>query len=306
MLFRVNKREFRLISGRLLVPSAFDVLPGRANRSLILRSLGRLFAGRAPGAFLLMNQRLRIEQDLLTLSKELGREERRLAILAEGNTSARLSEETLLIKASGACLHSLKKDEIVECRFSDLRRLQERTKLTDSEIDDALLASRVNRKARKPSLEAIFHAYLLSLPGMNFAGHTHATNVLSVVSSPRAKEFAEKRIYPDEAGTCGIQFVFVPYCEPGLELAQSLRRETERFLAKHGVPPRVILMQNHGVITLGGTWQAVLASMLMCDKAAGIFIGAAALGGPVFLTEAQARRFNDRPDEVYRRRALKM
>jgi rhamnose utilization protein RhaD (predicted bifunctional aldolase and dehydrogenase) len=253
-----------------------------------------------------MNQRLRIEQDLLTLSKELGRDERRLAILAEGNMSARVNKETLLIKASGACLRSLKKDQLVECRFSDLRQLLEKKTLTDTEIDDALLASRVSRKARKPSLEAVFHAYLLSLPGINFAGHTHAANVLSVVSSPRAREFAEKRVYPDEAGTCGIQFVFVPYCEPGLELAQSLRRQTERYLTKHGQPPRVILMQNHGVITLGATWQAVLASMLMCDKAAGIFVGAAALGGPVFLTETQARRFEERPDEVYRRKALKM
>ena len=41
---------------------------------------------------------------LLTLSHELGREERRLAILGEGNTSARSGKETFLVKASGSNL----------------------------------------------------------------------------------------------------------------------------------------------------------------------------------------------------------
>ena len=36
--------------------------------------------------------------------------------------------------------------------------------MSDKEIDDALLASRVNPKAKKPSVEAVFHAWLLTLP----------------------------------------------------------------------------------------------------------------------------------------------
>ena len=48
-----------------------------------------------------------IIQDLLTLSHEIGREDRGLAILGEGNTSARLSEETFAVKASGNFLYSL-------------------------------------------------------------------------------------------------------------------------------------------------------------------------------------------------------
>ena len=75
---------------------------------------------------------------------------------------------------------------------------------------------------------------------------------------------------------------------------------------KHQRQPRVILMQNHGLITLGATWQAVLTSMLMAEKAARVFVGAAALGGPVFLTNANTMRIAGRPDEDYRRRELKM
>ena len=48
--------------------------------------------------------------DLLTLSHEIGREDRGLAILGEGNTSTRLSEENFLVKASGTCLGSLREE----------------------------------------------------------------------------------------------------------------------------------------------------------------------------------------------------
>jgi ribulose-5-phosphate 4-epimerase/fuculose-1-phosphate aldolase len=77
-------------------------------------------------------------------------------------------------------------------------------------------------------------------------------------------------------------------------------------MIKHQQQPRVILIQNHGIITLGGTWQSVLAAMLMAEKAAKVFVGAAQLGGPIFLSEETVARIAGRPDEAYRQRALKM
>ena len=66
-------------------------------------------------------------------------------------------------------------------------------------------------------------------------------------------------MFPDEIVCCGPASVFVPYTDPGLKLAQTIRRETEAFIQKQQRQPRVILMQNHGIITLGATWQAVLS-----------------------------------------------
>ena len=245
-------------------------------------------------------------QDLLTLSHELGREDRGLAILGEGNTSVRLSDDTFLVKASGTSLGTLSEDDVVECRLSALLPLLEKEQMTDQQVDDALLASRVDSNAKKPSVEAIFHAYLLSLPGIKFVGHTHAVGVNQILCSPRARDFAEQRVYPDEIVCCGVASVFVPYTDPGLKLSHTIRRHTEAFVQKHQRQPRVILMQNHGIITLGPTWQSVLAAMLMAEKVAKVFVGAAALGGPVFLTPANVQRIAGRPDEAYRQRALKI
>jgi rhamnose utilization protein RhaD (predicted bifunctional aldolase and dehydrogenase) len=245
-------------------------------------------------------------KDLLTLSHEIGREDRGLALLGEGNTSARLSEETFLVKASGSCLGTLKEEDVTECRLDALLPLLDKESMTDQEIDDALLAARVDQKAKKPSVEAVFHAWILSLPGIKFVGHSHATAVNQILCSPRASDFAERRMFPDEIVCCGPASVYLPFTDPGLKLAQALRRQTEAFIQKHQRQPRVVLMQNHGLITFGGTWQAVLAAMLMAEKAARIFIGAAALGGPNFFSEANVGRIAGRPDEAYRQRALKM
>ena len=137
-------------------------------------------------------------KSLLKLSHELGRDDRQLSILAEGNTSVKLSAETFLVKASGSNLGTLDESGVVECRTDVLLSLLEQTGLEDKEVDRLLLESRVDPKAKKPSVEALFHAFLLALPEIEFVGHTHATAVNSILCSPRAREFAAKRILPDE------------------------------------------------------------------------------------------------------------
>lgn len=250
--------------------------------------------------------RNQIINDLLTLSHELGREDRGLAILGEGNTSAKLDADTFFVKASGTCLGTLKRKDIVECKASKVLPLLDADNLTDTDVDKTLLAARANPKAKKPSVETVFHAYLLSLPGINFVGHTHSTTVMQVLCSPRARDFAEQRLMPDEIVCCGIASVFLPYTDPGVKLARAIRSQTEQFIKTHQRQPRIILMQNHGVIALGSTWQSVLSAMLMVEKAAKIFVGAAAMGGPVFINRENVLRIAGRPDELYRQRALKL
>ena len=245
-------------------------------------------------------------KSLLKLSHELGRDDRQMSILAEGNTSVKLSTETFLVKASGSNLGTLDESGVVECRADVLLSLLEKTGLEDKEVDRLLLESRVDSTAKKPSVEALFHAFLLSLPEIEFVGHTHATAVNSILCSPRAREFATKRILPDEIVCCDIASVFIPYTDPGLKLAQAIRDAVKKHLADFGRPPRVILMENHGIITLGRSVEAVLSAMLMAEKTAIIWLGAAALGGPNFMSPENVARISGRPDEALRRKILKL
>ncbi len=243
---------------------------------------------------------------LLKLSHELGCEDRQMAILGEGNTSARLGQTTFLIKASGSSLGTLRKNEVVECKASPLIALLDRRSVTDEEIEKVLLSSRVDPEGRKPSVEALFHSFFLSLPGVGYVGHAHPIAANQILCSPHAREFAEKRIFPDQIVCCGSSSVFVPYTDPGFKLAREIQRRTNAFIGRYKHLPRVILMENHGIVTLGATPQAVLAAMLMAEKAAVVWVGAATLGGPVFLSKRNVDRIANRIDEHYRQRALKI
>jgi rhamnose utilization protein RhaD (predicted bifunctional aldolase and dehydrogenase) len=176
--------------------------------------------------------------------------------------------------------------------------------MTDAEIEDALMASRVHREDKKPSVEAVFHAYLLTLPDVDYVGHTHATAVNQILCSPRGREFAEKRMFPDEIVCCGVASVYLPYTDPGLPLAKAIRTQTREFVRKHATKPRVLLIQNHGVIAIGKSPESVWSTMWMTEKAARIWVGAAVLSGPEFLAARQVRRIAGRRDEHYRQRVL--
>ncbi len=241
---------------------------------------------------------------LLHLSHQLGREERKLAILGEGNTSTRVSDGTFLVKASGSNLATLSPLGVTECRFADVVPMLDRKAMADAAVDDALFGSRTDAKAKKPSVEAIFHAYLLTLPGVDFVGHTHPIAVNQLLCSEHARTFAKRRLFPDEVVCCGVESVFVPYADPGLKLGQAIRAAVVAYIKRLARPPRLILLENHGLIAVGPTPEAVLAATLMATKSAEIFIGAAAAGKPRFLSPAQIVRIAGRPDEHYRQKAL--
>jgi len=243
---------------------------------------------------------------LVKLSREIGREDRQLAILAEGNVSIKLSAERFAVKASGCSLATLTEADVTVCDSAKVLAIMEQKTLSDEAIDQALLEARVSEQAKKPSVEAMFHAWLLTLEGVNCVGHCHPLPAGQVLCSPRARDFAERRLFPDEVVCCGAASVFIPYVDPGLTLAREIAERTKAFCVQNGYVPRLIVLQNHGIIALGGTPNGVFARTLMAAKAAAIFMGAAAMGGPNFLTAQHVERIAGRLDEAYREKQLKL
>lgn len=241
---------------------------------------------------------------LLEMSHQIGREDRGFTLLGEGNTSARLNSTQFAVKASGASLATLTAAEVTVCDTTRLLTLLDRKHLPDALIEQALLEARVDPQARKPSIEALFHAWLLTLEGVHFVGHAHPIYINQILCSPRARDFAEHRMFPDEIVCCGPVSVYVPYADPGLPLAWQIRERTKDYLREHGAVPKLILLQNHGVIALGASPRAVLGALAMAEKAARIFAGAAAMGGPTFLLPQHVERIAQRPDEIERQRRL--
>lgn len=242
---------------------------------------------------------------LIWMSHELGRPELDYAILGEGNVSARIDDETFLVKASGAELRTLDKSELVEVSLQRALALLDAEDTSDASVKAGLIAAKVDpTTARHPSVETVLHALALTEGGATWVGHTHPTAVNAVLCSREAEAAYAGRLFPDEIVVCGPAPAFVPYTDPGVPLARRVREKIRAYVAEWGQPPKVILMQNHGLIALGGSPQEVLNITAMAVKVARVLLGTYALGGPRFLTEQQVTRIHTRPDEALRRRAL--
>jgi len=116
----------------------------------------------------------KILDSLIKLSREIGKEERRLAILGEGNTSADLGDGTFLVKASGSSLSTLDENGLTRVRMETALAALDDSALTDSGVRTVLEASRVDQASKLPSVETFMHAICLSEGGAKWVGHCHA------------------------------------------------------------------------------------------------------------------------------------
>jgi rhamnose utilization protein RhaD (predicted bifunctional aldolase and dehydrogenase) len=239
---------------------------------------------------------------LVELSRELGSPERDAVILAEGNTSGDVDGKTFLLKASGFSLVTATEESFVEMRTAAVLDLLDRPPRTDAELTTALLACRAADGPR-PSTEATLHALALTLGGATFVGHSHPTAVNSILCSQHASALAAGTLFPDHIVVCG-HALLVPYVDPGVPLGLAVREGLRKHIELHGSPPKVIYLQNHGLIALGHSPGDVLQVTAMAVKAARVLLGTFAAGGPRFLPESEEARIETRPDEHYRQQIL--
>lgn len=243
--------------------------------------------------------------ELVQMSRRLADPVLDYVMLGEGNTSAGVDENTFFVKASGVTLREIPESGFVRVRRQPILELLDRPSVTDDEVRDGMLAAKVDTISPiRPSVETLFHAYLLSLPGIRFVGHTHPTPVNAVLCSRKAEEAVSGRLFPDEIVCCGPAPAWVPYVDPGQPLARAMRDSVERYIDEHNAAPRIILMQNHGLIALGKTPGEVESATAMYVKTARILLGTYALGGPNFLSPENVNRIYTRPDEKYREKQI--
>jgi rhamnose utilization protein RhaD (predicted bifunctional aldolase and dehydrogenase) len=250
---------------------------------------------------------------LVAMSNHLGGPALDYVILGEGNTSARADADTFWVKASGTELRTIDRTGFVRVSFEralamldgpDLSDGQVRRRLIEARVDAATGSGSAPDDGVRPSVETVLHAVCLSLEGVHFVGHTHPTPVNALTCSAAFETAISGRLFPDEIVVCGPAPVVVPYTDPGMPLACEVRDSIDGYIDEYQEVPRVILMQNHGLIALGRTAQQVADITAMAVKTARVLLGTYALGGPHFLTSRAADRIHTRPDELYRRKLL--
>jgi ribulose-5-phosphate 4-epimerase/fuculose-1-phosphate aldolase len=245
--------------------------------------------------------------ELLWLAHRIGQDPKGLVVLGEGSVSARLDDKRFLVKSAGAALAELTPGEVTECNTEEMIRILEMPLLDTGAYERMIREAQMDPSSRPPTSEAPIHAWLHSVPGINFVAHCQPEALLQILCSPAAPRFAEHRMYPAEVEFIGTQVVIIPYADPGTPLAREIRSKYQasqrRTLAR---APRLILVQNYGVLAFGDSARSVLSTLLMAEKSARIFVGASRLGGPIFLPPQHVARLEARMDEGPRASTIKL
>jgi rhamnose utilization protein RhaD (predicted bifunctional aldolase and dehydrogenase)/NAD(P)-dependent dehydrogenase (short-subunit alcohol dehydrogenase family) len=184
--------------------------------------------------------------DLMTLSHHFGAGPE-FARGGGGNSSVKV-DGVLYIKPSGTSLKSLTAESVIPLEIAKLMAvLDAPTEGAVSGGSDVVLeaaaAARVGPvDERRPSVELLFHALLPE----RFVIHTHPTTVNAVTCARNGMAIAE-RLFGDRA-------MWVPYVDPGLPLARSIRDARRLVEFRTGKPaPHIIFLANHGMIVAGDT-----------------------------------------------------
>jgi len=243
-------------------------------------------------------------EQLIEMSHELGRPEHDLAMYGEGNTSAREGEDNFWVKVSGTQLNGIEPSGFALLDRAKTEGLLDRDLKNDREILAGLLEMRVDGGTRYPSVETTMHAYLLGLPGVKFVGHVHPTALNGILCSTRAEELVSMRLYPEQIVCCGIMPVWVPYADPGLQLARAVRERVRIWMGEYQMTPHSILMQNHGIFATGATPREVTSAIMMWQKTAKVILNALVCGGVHYLPQSEVDRIFTRPEEKLREKVI--
>lgn len=241
--------------------------------------------------------------ELIELTRELGRPERDLVVLAEGNTAARTGAHRMLVKASGARMAGASPEDFVEVDTARLLGLLEEDDLDQAGLSQAMLKARVGGEGR-PSIEALLHAMCIEYAGAQVVGHTHPVAANAVLCSDKAHKLVEGALFPDQVVVLGPHALLVPYADPGLAIAREVHAGLRRHIAEHGEPPKLVYLANHGIFALGRSAAEVNAITEMAVKVARVMSGVLAVGEPAFMPPENVRALHTRPDEIARRRLL--
>ena len=164
-----------------------------------------------------------------------------------GNTSVKLADGLMAIKASGYCLKDIRENKAYAVLdYASLRRFYLESNPAD--FEDVEKAGSAKAKeytltidgldALRPSVEAGFHSLLDT-----FVAHSHSVYANLAACSKECAAIVEKAL-ADADYTWGI----VPYTDPGARLTFSIRDELNRVEKETGRRPAAIFMVNHGLI----------------------------------------------------------
>jgi L-ribulose-5-phosphate 4-epimerase len=196
-----------------------------------------------------------------------------LVVWTAGNVSARIpGEERFVIKPSGVAYEDLSPDNMIVC---DL----------DGRVVDGDYA---------PSSDTAAHAYVYrAMPDVGGVVHTHSTYATAWAARGEAIPCVLTAMADEFGGEVPLgPFALIGNDDIGIGIVNTLRG--------HRSP--AVLMQNHGVFTIGPDARSAVKAAVMCEDVARTVHIARQLGEPLSIAAADVDRLFDRYQNVYGQR----
>jgi L-ribulose-5-phosphate 4-epimerase len=212
-----------------------------------------------------------LRREVCALHAELTRNG--LVVWTAGNLSARVpDEELMVIKASGVPYDELTPEAIVVCDLSGT--------LVDGDL--------------QPSSDAATHGWIYRhMDEVGGVAHTHS----AYATAWAARGEAIPCVLTAMADEFGGDIPVGPFALIGDE---EIGRAVVATLAEHR--SRAVLMQSHGVFTVGSGPREAIKTAVMCEDAARTVHLARALGDPLPLAREDIDALHDRYQNVYGQR----
>lgn len=220
---------------------------------------------------------------VLELAHTAGNHPSRWVIWDEGFVAGK-QRKHLTVSRPGARLANLQAEELVALKPAVLLEALTANHGRGHLDSEVLGQARLTPEAPVPGPEAFLAADLLVEGWPALLALLQPVALHQILASPRARQFADRRVTVSESYGLGRAMPLVPYADPGIPLAKETRSRIALWRDRYKAIPRVVLLQNQGVIVLGDTVAEIVETTEKLMKAADVFIGASALGGPQFLS----------------------
>jgi rhamnose utilization protein RhaD (predicted bifunctional aldolase and dehydrogenase) len=174
-----------------------------------------------------------------------------------GNTSVKLDEQYMAVKASGYRLNQITSAQgYVVINYRNIQNYYHQVDLgldrdyekESVEYAQANVVETEGLKKLRPSVEAGFHSIL-----KKYVIHTHPVYANLLCCSRDGRQIA--------AQICAerkLAFLWIPYINPGFCLTLKIKGEIARYQSEQGVFPEIIFMENHGLIVTAASCQKAL------------------------------------------------
>lgn len=202
-----------------------------------------------------------------------------------GNTSCKVDDRLMAIKASGYRLDQIAADQAYAVLdYSSLRQFYGSTDpagLDDIEGAGSARAKEATRTLEglpvlRPSVEAGFHSLLDT-----YVLHTHAVYANLATCSAEGRDVAASALAGLTAG-----HVFVPYINPGAQLTFAVLQAIEEKKKETGAAPSLLFMKNHGFIVTGDDADECLALHDQVNERLAAAYGVSAADWPAIAVKA--------------------